>query len=599
MRIPGLQISVLICLLAGGPSFAQKNYNLQIQGVDMDATTILSRVAIKTEFNSRFECSEYINQLPSRLQAKGYVTASIDSIVYDSSGARVRLFMGQAYRWAKLDTRQTDPQILRAVGWDEKAFSGKPIDFKLVDDMEENILDHLADNGHPFAKVYLDSVQLENENISARLQVERGPLYHIDSIRVYGNAHVSGPFLSRYLDIPNKSIYNREKILAVGKKIQELSYVEQERPADLSLLGTGSVLNVYLKPKQSSQFNVLIGFLPNSDQQSNKKLLLTGEANINLKNMLGSGETIGLNWQQLQNKSPRLNLVYQHPFIFNSPFGFDFLFEMFKKDSSYVNVNLQLGAGYILNTNQAGKIFLQRFQTIVNGVNKAYLLQNRSLPNEGDVSTYMIGFDYEYNNTDYRYNPRKGNELRVITSVGSRTIKKNNEILALKDPGDPSFDFGVLYDTVKLKTSQFRLKFTGSHYFPLGKGRSVIKTALNGGWFQSANAFRNELFQLGGYKLLRGFDEESEYLSHYAIATLEYHYLIVRNSYFYVLADGGMGWNRSQNVRDHHSYFGTGLGLAIDTKAGIFNLAWAVGKRNDLPFNLRKSKIHIGFVNYF
>jgi hemolysin activation/secretion protein len=98
------------------------------------------------------------------------------------------------------------------------------------------------------------------------------------------------------------------------------------------------------------------------------------------------------------------------------------------------------------------------------------------------------------------------------------------------------------YTTQSINSAQVRIKSTAAHYFPLGKSqRSVFKTALNAGYFQSRNFFGNELFQLGGYKLLRGFDEESQYLSRYAIATLEYHYLVGRNSYFYVLADGGWG----------------------------------------------------------
>jgi hemolysin activation/secretion protein len=117
--------------------------------------------------------------------------------------------------------------------------------------------------------------------------------------------------------------------------------------------------------------------------------------------------------------------------------------------------------------------------------------------------------------------------------------------------------------------------------------------------FQSGNIFRNELFQLGGYKLLRGFDEESQYLSQYAIATLEYRILFDQNSFIYVLADGGWGRNNSQNVNVNYTYFGTGLGLAFETKVGVFNIAWAVGKRNDTELNLRQSKLHFGFVNYF
>ena len=66
-----------------------------------------------------------------------------------------------------------------------------------------------------------------------------------------------------------------------------------------------------------------------------------------------------------------------------------------------------------------------------------------------------------------------------------------------------------------------------------------------------------------------------------------------------MLADGGWGRDASKVQKLNYTYFGTGLGLAFETKAGIFNLAWAIGKRNDTDLNLRQSKIHFGFVNYF
>jgi hemolysin activation/secretion protein len=138
-----------------------------------------------------------------------------------------------------------------------------------------------------------------------------------------------------------------------------------------------------------------------------------------------------------------------------------------------------------------------------------------------------------------------------------------------------------------------------ARYIPVGGKRSTIKTAINAGMLQSGSIFRNELFQIGGYKLLRGFDEESQYLSHFLIGTTEFRYLVGQNSFFYALLDGGWGRNNSSYVKANYTYIGTGLGLAFETKAGIFNLAWAVGKRNDTQLNLRQSKIHFGFINYF
>lgn len=594
-----VQISVLVFLLLSIHLPAQDKYILRLKGVDKDSAVLASRLGIPADFASRYACTEYINKLPGLLQAKGYVTASIDSLRYDSSYASIVLFAGQVYRWAELEASGIDASLLDAVGWREKMFTDKPMDFREVAQWQEKMLNYLENNGHPFAKIYLDSLQLEEEKVRAKLKINKGPAYRIDSIRVFGEVKIANEYLQRYLGIPNGSSYSKEKLLRVSKKIRELTYIEEEQPSSLTRLGTGSVLNLYLKPKKSSQINILVGFLPNNDQLSSKKLLLTGEANINLKNALGSGETIGLNWQQLQVKSPRLNLLFQYPYLFHTPVGLDFAFDIFRKDSTFVNINLQLGAQYVLNTNQSGKLFIQRFQTIVNGVNKTFLLQNRRLTDEADVSSVNVGIDYEFNNTNYRLNPRRGNKLRIITSAGTKKIKKNNEVLELKDPGDPSFDFETLYDTIKLKTYQFRARITAARYLPVGK-QSTIKTAVNAGLLQSGNIFRNELFQLGGYKLLRGFDEESQYLSQFAIATVEYRILTGQaNSYFYLLADGGWGRNNSQNNNTSYTYFGTGLGLALETKTGIFNLAWAVGKRNDTEFNLRQSKIHFGFINYF
>ncbi|HVE61760.1 MAG TPA: hypothetical protein VNA26_08070 [Chitinophagaceae bacterium] len=388
----------------------------------------------------------------------------------------------------------------------------------------------------------------------------------------------------------------KKKLEVISKKIGQLSYIVEEKPSDLTLLGTGSVLNLYLKAKKNSQINLLVGFLPNSDQLSAKKFQLTGEANILLRNALSIGETIGLNWQKLQPESQRLNLLYEQPFIFKSPLGLGFNFDMFRKDSTFLNIDMKLGANYGIGSAQKASVFLQRRQTIVNGINTSQVVFTKQLPQEGDVSSNNLGFSYEYNNnSDNRLNPRKGSEFSIVTSGGNKKIKKNNQVLELKDPSNPSFKFESLYDTIKLKTYQLRLSAQAARYFPLGKV-SVIKTAVNAGIYESGSIYRNELFQIGGYKLLRGFDEEGQYVSQYTVGTLEYRFIINTNSNFFAFADGG--WAR-HSKKLTHTYLSTGLGISFETKAGIFNLAWALGKRDDTEFNLRQSKIHLGFVNYF
>jgi outer membrane protein assembly factor BamA len=572
-----------------------QSYKLHFVGVDEE--NVSQKAGLEEAFFSRSEASTYLSRLPFLLQAKGFVTASIDSMDMDSTFGKVFLFLGKQYSWEAILLKDMEDGLLAPVDWDAKSFKGN-MDFNAVQAWQQKILDLLENNGYPFAKVYLDSISFKNETIRGLMKVERGPLYKIDSIRVFGDTKINNHFLQRFLDIPDGSIYNRSKLNSISKKLSGLSYLEEEKPSDLSMLGTGSVLNLYLRPRKSSQVNALIGFLPNSSQLTgSKKLLLTVDANILLKNSFGSGETIGLIWQQLQPQSPKLNLLYDKPFVFSSAFGINFLFDMYKRDSSYLNLNFNLGTTFTVDERRSGTIFFQRRQSIVSNFNTQQIIQQKKLPEEIDVSSVNLGLSFLYNATDYRFNPRKGNEFSFTASTGIKNIRKNQEILDLKDPSDPNYSFDQLYDSIDLKSYQFRIFFSGAHFFPLG-GASTFKTGLNGGVYQSPSFFRNEIFQIGGFKLLRGFDEESEFVSRYLVGTLEYRYLVDRNSNFFVFTDGGYGKHISGDD-PHHFYFSTGMGFSFETKAGIFNLAWAVGKRNDLEFNLRQSKVHIGFASYF
>mgnify|MGYP000016409556 CR=1 FL=1 len=120
-----------------------------------------------------------------------------------------------------------------------------------------------------------------------------------------------------------------------------------------------------------------------------------------------------------------------------------------KKDSSYVNVNLQIGTNYHFSSTQTGKLLLQNFRTILLDVDTNTVKYSKRLPQQIDVSTVNIAAEYELNNTNYRFNPRKGNELHLTFSTGTRTVKKNNSITELTD--NNGFKYSTLYDSVKLK----------------------------------------------------------------------------------------------------------------------------------------------------
>lgn len=594
LRLYGLITLLLLASIL--PAFAQ--YSLHVKLSSADSIFRTPALGIPSSFKDRAGCTEYVYKLTDLLRNKGFTSASIDSIHFDTTFAFLRLYIGERYVWSDIRTRKSDAQLLYAAGWTAKKLTGKPATPEQFQSEELLLLNYLENNGYPFAKISLDSVTIEKGAINALLNIDKGPLYKIDSIRIIGAAKISVEFMERYLGIPEGSIYRKEKLLMISRRILELPFVQEERPWSVSMLGTGSILNLYLKPKKSSQIDVLVGLLPNNDQLQSGKLLVTGEATVVLRNPFGNGESLGLDWQQMQQQSPRLNVSFQEPYIFHSPYGVNLAFSLYKKDSSYINTDGLLGIQFNASANKKGSVFIESTGCTVLTIDTAQIIATRQLPEVADISSLSLGASFEFNNTNYKFNAVRGNEIYFIGSVGTKRLKQNSEITKLKDENDPSFDYSSLYDTVLTSAYQFRLNFAGAHYFELSHA-STIRFALNAAWYQSPKIFRNELYQIGGYRLLRGFDEESILASEYTVTSVEYRYLIGMNSFLFSFVDGGWAKNNVPGFAINNLYLGVGLGLAFETKAGIFNMSYAIGKQNSDPFAFNQAKIHLGYVNFF
>jgi len=396
------------------------------------------------------------------------------------------------------------------------------------------------------------------------------------------------------LQIHEHDIYREDVLNNINRQLATLTYLQQSEPWKIEMLNTGAALHLYLQPTKNNSINVLVGLLPQNDQTGGK-LLFTGEATVGLRNSFGKGETLGFNWQQLQPKSPQLNLSFQQPYIFHTLFGINFNFQLYKQDSLYLNINTLIGLQYQLTQHQSGAIIFQAVTSNVLNVDTNVVKATNMLPAVADVNSTGIGVQYNFNNTDYRFNPRRGNEFFFTGSFGKKNIKKNNTINQIKDP---DFNADNLYDSVKLHSYQLRLQANAAKYFPLGK-QSAFKIAFNAGWYQSPNYFQNELYRIGGFKLLRGFDEENIYANHYSVETAEYRYLLAKNSWFYGFTDFGWAGYNVNEIKFSHTYLGFGVGLSLETNTGIFSISLAEGKRDDSKLNFQQSKIHLGFISLF
>ena len=547
----------------------------------VDSVKLEKIISLKKEFKNKTDCNKYINEIPTQLIAKGFIAASIDSIIEKENQFLLTLFVGKQYTWKTLKI----PTELN-----NKIFNTP----KNISTVVEDAFKYYENNGFPFAKISFDSVVINEKNeVSAVLFVDKGFEYRMDSLRNFGTAKINNNFLQHFLDIRNNSLYQAEKLHQISDRLNQLSYLRNAKNWDLLMLKSSYLLNLYLEPVNKNKFDAIIGFLPNNNQ-TDGKLLFTVDAKLNLLNAFAGGEQITLNWQQIQPQSPRIDIGFIKPYIFNTNTGLEFNFNLYKRDSAYLNVSADLGLKYELSEHSKFKVFISNFSTRIIDADTTFIVTQKKLPAILDMNITNLGVEYSYSNASgTNVSKRKGFEIKLMGSFGQKTINQNASITSLKTDG---FNYKSLYDSINTNSYQIRTKLSANHYTSIGN-QSVLKLSLNYALLNSVNYLQNELFQIGGFKLLRGFDEENIFTNQYLVNSVEYRYLFGLNSYFFGFTD--IGFTQNKIIDKNYSYIGTGIGMALDTKQGILNISFALGKRNDLPFNFRESKIHVGIINNF
>jgi outer membrane protein assembly factor BamA len=525
-----------------------------------------------------------IQQKLLQLFANGYLAARVEKLTtIDSINFVCYLNIGNKYKWAKIARGNVDEEILSQIGFREKIYFNQDLNFSEIEDLGIRLLTYCENNGYPFASFNLDSLSFpKSDVIEASLNLNKNKFIKIDSITIIGNAKISPAYLYNYIGIKPGDPYNESLFLKISARIKEMPFVKETRPHEMVFTEGASKLIFHLTQKQANKFDGILGLLP--DDNTPGKILITGEIQLKLLNSFGNGELIDINWRKLQNETQDLRTQLVYPFLLSSPFGLDLKFDLYKRDTTFLNINPNIGLQYMLKGGNYFKVFLNQKSSRI--LSNAGLESLSHLPPYADISTTLYGIGIKFEEFDYRFNPRKGYKIAGNAAAGNRNILKNRNI---KDE---------FYEGIELKTVQYDINIVLDYFIPLTK-RSTFKLSNYSAMLINKNAFENELYRIGGLKTIRGFDEESIFASSFSIFTAEARYLLEQNSFAHVFWNGAWYENNSNNNLISSLPWGFGAGIGFETKAGIFSFSYALGKQFDNPFQLRSGKIHFGILNYF
>ena len=565
-------------------AFAQKKFFLVVHPLDSEIITVPITQLIHLDSVGAINS---LKELIFTYHQHGNLLAGVEGLFKNLDTLHAYLKVGPQFKWAQLQKGNVPEEILSSIGYREKVYQQKIFISKQVEKLEKDILNYSENNGYPFATIKLDSVNINKDNIKASLVYDAGPRFLFDSVSIIGSAKLKTKFLASYLKIFPGRPYDQQKVNSVAQALKQLPFLTSTAPTDVIFKNEKAYILIYADQKKSNQFDGIIGFAPNQNITIGKqnKVLITGEVNFQLKNLFNSAKSFSFSWKQFKPQSPFLNVQYIHPNLFRTPLEVGFQLNLLKQDSTFLNILRNITFSERLSGNQKIGVNVSLQTSSPLGSNAKFDTISH-LPDVLSTKFLSYGAQYLYNTLNDLLYPTKGWDVQLFSSVGTKSIIKS------------AFINEQFYNGLALNSVQAMLKTDLKKYFFLKK-RSVVLTRLQAGKIWNENLFQNELFRLGGLNSLRGFNENSFFVSEYYLSTLEYRLFIDKEAYLFTFFDYAGYKSETKNNSFSDKPFGAGMGISFSTPNGIFNFAYASGKSVQQSFGLNFSKIHFGYTNRF
>jgi outer membrane protein assembly factor BamA len=576
---------IFTTLLANG----QKHLQVVYTEMQPEVQSIIERQKIKSVYKSVKKIERRLEILIKELRRNNFISASLDTIRIENDTCFAEIFIGEKIQFQQIVVEEISQEELQTVKIEKRLLKQAFFSMEDVFLYNKMLANHLWNRGYPFAtvqnspanfapseKIFIPNRGIVTVRKVAKVIVEKNNFIRFDSIIVVGNLKLSKRFCYGYLSLKQKSPYNESLVKDIPVRMHDLPFANLLRPPSVSFSQDKAVLFIYADKQKNNQFDGYLGVVPKDETSG--KVLLTGSLTLELNNVFTVGETLKLNWKHIQVQSPNLDISADFPYLFASPFGIDGAFQLEKKDTNYLNLNLLVGIRYFIRKNNYLRAYYQFKNSRLSSISA--LLSNI------DYDANLYGLELHWQKLDYLFNPRKGYVLGLNTALGQRVVRKNAHIA------------DALYQELQLSSLQWQLTGKADIYCPIKK-RWVWYSGLKGGYLYGTQLFENELFKLGGLKTLRGFDEQSIFASSYIILNQELRYIFGKRSYFQFFLDIA---TLEKNTAAEYVFdvpFGFGAGISFDTKAGILSLNYALGRQMNNPIRIASGKITFGYAAVF
>ena len=550
--IPYIYILFLGCFTHG--VFSQ-NFELKIKTKDTILRTILNEISYKTNHRSEKEIDKEINKVHNNLKKKGFFTSTIDTITVDEDVYTAFFNLGFKTEEIIVIAAQKTPTITSEQRFDSIRL--KPYEFE---HFTRSLLNKLDRKGKSFSEISYKNPKFQNRTLVLELHVLESKKRYIDKIIVKGYENFPQSFTKNFFKINNQTVFSKAKIEEISQLTKTLTFVEQKKKPEVLFKKDSTHLYLFLEKQTSSSFDGIINV---ASKEDGKGLLLNGNLDLKLTNVLNSGEQLQLFWNKVAEEKTEFDILVKVPYIMNSRFSSEIDFNIYRQDSTFLNINFNFKTEYDLN-------HFSKISFLFSNEKSSYLLNTES-SNFDSFSTNFVGIEYKTSKLSktnlfkYQWN------FNIQPIVGRRK-------------------------TAMGQMNQQKLKIASFLNFKISE-KSYVFLKNETGILNSNDYLVNELFRIGGVNSIRGFNEQSIFTNQYSYLNIEYRYLTSLSSYIYTITDLGIYKDIIDN--NDHKVIGIGAGYGFRLNNNNINFAYANGFSSNNTTNFKNSKIIVKWTSFF
>lgn len=469
--------------------------------------------------------------------------------------------------FGNLQIESEKPLTTKNVDLIRKEFFNQITNRENYDRLTEMILSEPLQAGYYFPILFLSEVRPVSDGkiiyLNPVFNLQWCDPVRIDTILFTGNEKTSNRVLIKSTDSFKKKLYTESTAGLIAQSLRRYSFCEVSRVPEIVRTKDGLYgLLIQVVEKQDNRFSGVIGYVP---EKAEEKGYFTGEIDLKMLNLSGSGRQVTIFWSKINRYSQELYLKYYEPWIWKTNLFGESEFRQILRDTMVVNRELKLGFGRFLKKTGNIRINFGSQSTIPTPGGQTAL---------GLIPTHtsLLGFELAADRTDRPMNPTRGTKFDVEWMIGKRSIDERKS--------QTQYQAGVQTEWVFPLRQEWVIDITGQY-----KGK----------WVSTDYLTYADQFWFGGARSLRGYPNDFFSGTEIGWMSFEIRWLISKLSRVYLFTDHGFFKTAPlpQIERGYPKSFG--IGLRLESRMGVIGLDYGFGKGDTFS----TAKIHVYVENQF